>query len=77
MVENGGIGSTISAHTCKINQIEHNHDRSVLYTTGHNDNLVLKWVVEPNMAPPAQQSLDNRCDLLAEIPQKEYLNHRL
>ena len=39
-----------------------------MYTTGYNDNSIL--VVSPNLAPPAQQSLDNRCDLLPKFPRK-------
>lgn len=33
-VDNGGSASTLPAHCCKITQIEHRHDRSVIYTSG-------------------------------------------
>lgn len=42
------IAKTIPAHSCKINQIEqfHTPSKSVIYTTGENDECIIKWSVE-------------------------------
>jgi WD40 repeat protein len=76
-VEQGGVAITVPAHCCKVNQAEHSQDRSALYTTGQSDHCILRWVIEPNLNPPAQQALDDRCDLFTEIPPQEYLLSRL
>jgi hypothetical protein len=43
---NGLVGKTMPGHSCKINQIESNHEKTVLYTSGESDECILKWVVE-------------------------------
>jgi hypothetical protein len=75
-VEAGGVATTLPAHSCRVAQLEHNHERTVLYSTGEFDHSILRWVVEPAPHLLSQHLQDDPNDLFAEIPQEEYLASR-
>ena len=72
------VGKTVPAHACRIHQLELNHDKTVLYTTGVGDECVFKWNIEEAYPPiKGDDYEEDSRDLFGEVPLREEMEAQL
>lgn len=66
-VEAGGVATTNPGHSCRVAQLEynHNHDKPAIYSTGEYDHSIMRWLVEPSHNLLPQHFQEDNNDLFA------------